>query len=150
MIHCITLLSYRRTYCNGQSSGRCDKCTVLTVTLKQHPFCADYFYIINAQDQFPHAAKYLGVLIDSKLTFNGQLDYACKKANTVLAFVRRNFVSCQHKIRHLSYVASYVKQYWNMRFQSVLLIPSNLSINWNLFRDALLGLSRVISDVQVV
>ena len=53
------------------------------------------------------SANYLGVTIDTKLTFNNHLDHVCKKANSVLAFLCRNFRLCQHKIKsdvYLTYV----------------------------------------------
>jgi len=55
------------------------------------------------------SAKYLGVIatIDSKLSFNEHVVITCKKANSVLAFLCRNFRSSQRKIKtdlHLTYV----------------------------------------------
>ena len=44
-------------------------------------------------------AKYLGVIIDSKLNFNKQIDSVCKKANSTLAFLKRNLYSCECKIK---------------------------------------------------
>ena len=83
-----------------------DKCTVLSVTLKQHPFCAEYF-LYRQHLALVSSASYLGVIIDTKLTFNNHLDHACKKANSVLAFLLRNFRLCQRKIKsdvYLTYV----------------------------------------------
>ena len=53
-------------------------------------------------------AKYLGVSIDSKLSFNQHVDNVCKKANSVLSFVRRNFKNCSRKIKEDLYF-TYVK-----------------------------------------
>ena len=49
-----------------------------------------------------------GVSIDSKLSFNKHVDNLCKKANSVLSFVRRNFANCSRKIKdlYLTYVKS--------------------------------------------
>jgi len=49
-------------------------------------------------------AKYLGVIIDSKLNFNKQIDTLCKKANSTLAFLRRNLFPCEHKIKSDAYL----------------------------------------------
>ena len=44
-------------------------------------------------------AKYLGVIIDSKLSFNKHADMICKKANSTLAFLRRNLYHCQRNVK---------------------------------------------------
>jgi len=49
------------------------------------------------------SAKYLGVIIDSKLNFNEHVDYICKKANTTRAFVHRNTKNCPMKVKALEY-----------------------------------------------
>ena len=46
-----------------------------------------------------NSAKYLGVTIDSKLLFNQHVDNICKKANSVLGFLRRNFNNSPHKVK---------------------------------------------------
>ena len=49
-------------------------------------------------------AKYLGVIIDSKLNFNKQIDTVCKKANSTLAFLKRNLHSCtKREIKSVAY-----------------------------------------------
>ena len=53
-------------------------------------------------------AKYLGVSIDSELRFNQHVDNVCKKANSVLGFIRQNFKTCSHKIKEDLYF-TYVK-----------------------------------------
>ena len=45
------------------------------------------------------SAKYLGVEIDSKLSFNQHINNTCKKAYSVLGFLRRNFRNFPCKIK---------------------------------------------------
>ena len=68
---------------------------------------ASHYTLHKQQLSSVHSAKYLGVTIDSKLSFNEHVDSTCKKANSALAFLRRNFRSCQRKIKidlYLTYV----------------------------------------------
>ena len=62
----------------------------------------------NLQCTVVDCAKYLGVSIDSKLCFNQHVDNVCKKGNSVLGFVRRNFKNCSRKIKEDLYF-TYVK-----------------------------------------
>ena len=55
-----------------------------------------------------NSAKYLGIIIDSKLSFSKHIDSTCKRANSALAFLHRNFGSCQRKIKTHLYL-TYVK-----------------------------------------
>ncbi len=48
-------------------------------------------------------AKYLGVTIDSKLTFNTHIDNICKKANSSKAFVHRNTKQCPRRVKAAAY-----------------------------------------------
>ena len=51
-----------------------------------------------------NAAKYLGVLLDSKLNFNRHIETICKKANGALAFLKHNLYSCNQQIRNQAYM----------------------------------------------
>ena len=81
---------------------------VIPITLKRTPTHANYI-LHGKQLTMVERAKYLGVSIDSKLSFNQHMDNVCKKTNSVLSFVRRNFTNCSRKIKedlYLTYVKS--------------------------------------------
>jgi len=71
-----------------------------TITLKRTPVQA--IYTLHGKElTVVECAKYLGVSIDSKLCFNQHVDNVCKKANSVLGFVRKNFKNCSRKIKKI-------------------------------------------------
>ena len=74
-----------------------DKCMVVSVTLPVH---ANYT-LHGKKLTVVECAKYLGVSIDSKLCFNQHIDNVCKKANSMLGFVRRNFKNCHVKLKKI-------------------------------------------------
>ena len=66
-----------------------DKCMVLHVTLKRNPILSEY--TLHGQNlNTVSEAKYLGVLLDSKLSFDHHIHSTCQKANSVLSFLHRN------------------------------------------------------------
>ena len=78
------------------------KCEVLRISLKN---ILEFSYILyNLPLQNVSEARYLGVTIDSKLSFNKHTDVICKKANSALAFLRRNLLSCNVKIKSDAYL----------------------------------------------
>jgi len=74
------------------------KCTVLTITLKQNPLVSEYF-IHGRKLTAVTEAKYLGVLLDSKLPYKHHIDATCLKANRTLAFIHRNLKSCNEQVK---------------------------------------------------
>ena len=84
-----------------------DKCMVVSVTPKRTVY-ANYI-LHDKKFTIVKCAKYLGVSIDSKLSFNRHVDNVCKKVNAVLGFVRRNFKSCSRKIKEDLYLYYYLK-----------------------------------------
>jgi len=80
-----------------------DKCEVLRITLnKKSVICADY--TIHCQPlRLVSSAKYLGVTIDSKLTFNEHINNVTHKANSTRAFVARNTRKCPTSIKSTAY-----------------------------------------------
>ena len=79
-----------------------DKCEVIHITNKRKPTCASY----NLHGQTllqTNKAKYLGVTIDNKLTWNSHIDAVTKKANNTLSFLRRNISACPKDIKATCY-----------------------------------------------
>ena len=76
-----------------QTKFNISKFTVLAITLKRNPLVSEYFLHgckLNAITE----AKYLEVLLDSKLLYKHHIDATCLKANRTLAFICRNLKSC--------------------------------------------------------
>ena len=92
---------------------------VVSVTLKRTPVHANYT-LHEKKFTVVECAKYLWVSIDSKLCFAQHVDNVCKKANSVLGFVRRNFKYCLRKIKEDLYftyvkpVLEYVAAAWGL------------------------------------
>ena len=49
--------------------------------------------------------KYLGILIDSKLSWSAHIDYTVKKANVTLSFLVRNFKHCSSDVKLKCYLS---------------------------------------------
>lgn len=78
------------------------KCKILRITNKRKPITASY--TIHGQElELVDAAKYLGVYLDSKLSFNTHVDAVTKKANSTRAFLSRNLSHCSRNIKETSY-----------------------------------------------
>jgi len=92
-----------------------------------------------------NSAKYLGVIIDSKLSFNEHIDSTCKKANSSLAFLCRNVGSCERKIKTDLY-------FTNMKpiTECGVTTPGVALTSWKVFRDELLVLLCQITLEQAV
>ena len=74
-----------------------DKCEVIQISLK--PQSEAIYTLNNNQLKQVTDAKYLGVIIDSKLSFNKHIDLTCKKANNTLSFLRSNLYHCHQSKR---------------------------------------------------
>ena len=79
-----------------------EKCEVVRITLKRRPVISNYFIHNSALKTVGHA-KYLGVTLDSKLSFNAHIDTICKKANSTRAFIMRNTKGCPRSLRSKAY-----------------------------------------------
>ena len=74
------------------------KCYKMTVTNKKIPIIRNY-KINNTIMQNEDKIKYLGVIIDKKLTFKQHIEETCKKAQTVLNMIRRNLYFAPKKVK---------------------------------------------------
>ena len=80
------------------------KCELLRVTKMKEP--SIYNYTIHSQIlSSTDNAKYLGVNIDCKLSWNFHIESIVKKANNSLNFIHRNFKSCSPDIKAKLYIA---------------------------------------------
>ena len=65
------------------------------------------------------SAKYLGVHIDSKISWNTQCSSLCNKANSTLAFLQRNLSGCPQGVKEKSFntlarpILQYVCSVWD-------------------------------------
>ena len=58
-------------------------CTALTITIKQHPLISEYL-LHGRKLAAVTEANYLGIVLDSKLSFKHHIDATCQKANRTL------------------------------------------------------------------
>jgi len=80
------------------------KCQVLRVTNKRTPL--KYQYSIHEQELEETAnAKYLGVTINNKMSWNTHINAICTKANNTMNFLHRNFRGSHCKTKELLYKA---------------------------------------------
>ena len=100
-----------------------DRCEFIRITNKRK--AVDSEYIIHGQIlQRTDNAKYLGVTIDSTLSWNHHIDTITRKANNTTAFLRRNLSSCPPDVKATCYKAlvrlrlEYVSSIWDPHTQS--------------------------------
>lgn len=79
-----------------------DKCETLRVSLRKRTIAFTYT-IHNKPLELVDTAKYLGVTIQSKLSWKPHISNITKKANSTLGFLRRNLRTCPITLRKLSY-----------------------------------------------
>lgn len=80
-----------------------DKCEVLRLTQKKNNIIRHNYTIHGHTLQTVDQAKYLGITLDSKLSFNPHIDNICKKANRTRAFVHRNTKNCPRHVKIAAY-----------------------------------------------
>ena len=80
------------------------KCEAITFTKKTKPVKSEYT-LHGVVLTTVITAKYLGVNINNKLSWNNHTDTITKRATQSLNFVRRNFSSCPASIREQCYMS---------------------------------------------
>ena len=89
-----------------------EKCEAIQLSLK--PAIPNSYTLYGKHLKGVTEAKYLGVIIDCKLSFSKHIDIVCKKANSMLEFIRRNLKSCQRQIEANAYLMhSMSDQFWS-------------------------------------
>ena len=86
-----------------------DECEVLKVTAKKKPLMSDYNIQGTILSVVP-VAKYQGVSIDSRLSFNHHIDYVAKKSDSI-SIISRTTKLCPLLVRAEAYT-TYVKPLW--------------------------------------
>ena len=74
------------------------KCDFLRITKRKCPITASYAISENVIQEVSHI-KYLGVIIDSQLSWSEHIKAIAKKANAVKGFLHRNISSCPTRIK---------------------------------------------------
>ena len=99
------------------------KCQKLKITNKSNSLDFQYF-IHGTPISETDSAKYLGVVIDSKLNWKEQYKNINLKCNKTLAFLRRNLGSCPRQIKSQCFTtlvrpsAEYASQVWDPHYQT--------------------------------
>ena len=81
-----------------------EKCQVLTITRKrkENRVIKDY-KIHNLVLERVEQAEYLGITLDSKLTFKEHVNSTCKKANSTRQFLQRTLSRCDKQVKATAY-----------------------------------------------
>ena len=80
------------------------KCQLLRITNKIEPIKSTYF-ILNTPVSETDSAKYLGVVIDTKLKWTKQYTNLIKKCNCTLAFLKRNLSNSPRFVKKQCYTS---------------------------------------------
>ena len=79
-----------------------NKCQLLRITKRKNTI--DHAYNIHGTAiQLTKDAKYLGITISNNLSWNTHINNICKKANSTINFLYRNFGSCSKEIKQRLY-----------------------------------------------
>ena len=77
------------------------KCELLTITNQRSPLKFTY-HINDVPIKEADFVKYLGVVIDSKLTWKGHIKQVLSNSNASLAFLWHNLRACSRNIKECS------------------------------------------------
>ena len=94
------------------------KCSVLRVTRSRSPSLKDYI-LKGTTLQLDSTTKYLGVDLQTNLSWNSHINRVTKKANSMLGFLRRNLRTTNEDTKTNAYIAmvrsnlDYCSTIWN-------------------------------------
>ena len=97
------------------------KCEHVTFTRKTTKRANHTFHLHSTAIPKADKTKYLGVTINSKITWNDHISSVVAKANAALGFVRRNVITCSETIRLTAYkqlvrpLMEYASAAWDSR-----------------------------------
>ena len=97
------------------------KCEHIRITNKKRPIISTYCIHSKALSETRNA-KYLGVTLDSNLTFNSHINSMTRKANNTTAFLQRNLSSCPRDIKATCY-KSLIRPSWSTQPPSGTRLP---------------------------
>lgn len=92
------LHTLERWAANWKMSFNIQKCEFLRITNKSDPIHTQYFLHNQAIREVTHT-KYLGVIIDSKLSWSQHIKEISNKANRVKGFLQRNLQNCPPSVK---------------------------------------------------
>ena len=92
------LVELQKLESNWSMSFHPEKCQLLRVSNKKKQIITNYLIHGKSFTQ-TNNAKYLGVIINDKLSWNPHIDEVIKKSNKTLGFIRRNFSKCNKNIK---------------------------------------------------
>ena len=82
-----------------------DKCKVIRITKKRHRNIIFYDYSIHGYTlQAEREGKYLGVILNERLSFNSHINSIVKKASVTRQFLQRNLRGCSREVKATSYI----------------------------------------------
>jgi hypothetical protein len=79
------------------------KCYIMTLARK--PPSNFFYFLDNTIIKSVSTNPYLGVQFSNDLKWSAHINYLCKKANSTLAFLRRNLKRCPSSCRRNAYLA---------------------------------------------
>ena len=94
------------------------KCELLCISNKRSPVNSLY-YISSHNLQWVSSVKYLGVFVDSKLSWNNHVSHVSDKATKVLNLLHRHMYTCRTSSKHKAFralvlpVLDYASVVWN-------------------------------------
>ena len=94
------------------------KCEFLRITNKKYPVTSNYFIDSSPIKEVSHS-KYLGVIIDNKLSWNPHIQHITTKATQVNPFLYRNLPQCPTSVKSTCYksmvrpIIEYASSVWD-------------------------------------